>query len=152
MYALIFNLQKNVLNKPKDLLVLQMFCQFPKDFVKLNQQMFIFSVPGIQKSEHIKFHYYIPIQHWSWLEMAQKSVSKMRLFFEKMKIVFSVIPTQILCLIGNWFLCYNHNLFFVVSYNLIVIVLKFLCGFMKSYIIPHKIVRNHTDLTKISRV
>jgi hypothetical protein len=46
MYALIFNPQNVLLNKPKDLLVLQMFGQFPNDFVKLNlnQQMFIFSV------------------------------------------------------------------------------------------------------------
>jgi hypothetical protein len=36
MYALIFNPQKVLLNKPKVLLVLQMFCQFPNDFVKLN--------------------------------------------------------------------------------------------------------------------
>jgi hypothetical protein len=37
--ALIFNLQKKKLNKPKDVLVLQMFCQFPKDFVKLNLEI-----------------------------------------------------------------------------------------------------------------
>jgi hypothetical protein len=36
MYVLIFNPQKVLLNKPKDLLILQMFCQFPNDFVKLN--------------------------------------------------------------------------------------------------------------------
>jgi hypothetical protein len=39
MYALIFNPQKVLLNKPKDLLVLQMFYQFPNDFVKLNLEI-----------------------------------------------------------------------------------------------------------------
>jgi hypothetical protein len=39
MYALIFNPQKVLLNKPKDLSVLQMFCQFPNDFVKLNLEI-----------------------------------------------------------------------------------------------------------------
>jgi hypothetical protein len=31
MFALIFNPQKVLLNKPKDLLILQMFCQFPNE-------------------------------------------------------------------------------------------------------------------------
>jgi hypothetical protein len=39
MYALILNPQIVLLNNPKDLLVLQMFCQFPNDFVKLNLEI-----------------------------------------------------------------------------------------------------------------
>jgi hypothetical protein len=39
MYALIINPQIVLLNKPTDLLVLQMFCQFPNDFVKLNLEI-----------------------------------------------------------------------------------------------------------------
>jgi hypothetical protein len=39
MYALIFNPQKVLLNKPKDLLVLQMICKFPNEFVKLNLEI-----------------------------------------------------------------------------------------------------------------
>jgi hypothetical protein len=40
IYALIFNLQKKLLNKPKDLLILQMFYQFPNDVINL-QRLFV---------------------------------------------------------------------------------------------------------------